>query len=89
MHAFPSPGRIPARRTGLIVVAVLAVAALAAGAALLEPAEPPAQAASDPQVMAAPPSVAPAAPLGDSSLPSAAAVFGDRRVAPEEPAVTF
>ena len=89
MHAFPSPGRIPARRTGLIVVAVLAVAALAAGAALLEPGEAPAQARSDPPVVAAPPSAAPVVPLGDPSVPSAAAVFGDRRAAPEEPAVTF
>ncbi len=88
MHAFPSPARIPTRRTGLIVVAVLAVAALAAGAALLEPGEAPAQARSDPPVVAAP-SAAPIVPLGDPSVPSAAAVFGDRRAAPEEPAVTF
>jgi len=88
MHAFPSTARIPARRTGLIVVAVLVVAALAAGAALLEPTEPRAQAASDPPVVAAP-SAAPVEPLGDPSVPSAAAVFGDRRAPPEEPAVTF
>ena len=81
-----SPSRVPARRTGLIIVAVLVAAALAAGAMLFPPSERGALSPPVPPVAIGDP--APAS-IGDPSLPSAASVFRDRSTAPEEPAVTF
>ena len=82
-----SSSRVPARRTGLIVIAVLAAAALAAGAMLFEP--PERGALSPPAVSAASGGPVSASTGGDPSLPSAAAVLRDRGTAPEEPALTF
>ena len=92
MHATSSStlGALPRRRTGLIAVAVLALATLAAAAALLDPGEearvatPAAAAAMVPVGI-----VGDSAVSGDPSVPSAASVFKDRNSLPEEPVVGF
>jgi hypothetical protein len=89
MQAFsPSPCRTAAQRAALIVVAVLAIAALAAGAAYLEPPER-SGAAIDPDPGRIGRAPAPPVSASDPSLPSAASAFRDRRASPEEPVVTF
>ena len=75
--------RAPARRTWLIVAAVLAVGALATAAVLLEPAE--GGALSVPAAAGGPVQ----ASVGDPSVPSAASVFRDRSATTEEPVVAF
>jgi hypothetical protein len=92
--SFSSFGAMPRRRAGLIATAVLAVAALAAGAALLDPGHeasasaPAAAEAADsarvPMGIVGDPAVS-----GDPSVPSAASVFKDRIVSPEEAPVSF
>ena len=82
----------PARRTGLISMAVLAAVAMAAGAALLQPGQDtdaPASAAAPAAAMVPVGIVGDSAVSGDPSVPSAASVFRDRNATSEEPSVTF
>ena len=94
MQAIPSAFRAaPARQAGLIVAAVLAAAALAAGALLLEPRPAfwtSSAGSEDVPVAPVPPGMSgDSAVSGDPSVPSAASVFKDKDVLPEEPVVSF
>ncbi len=95
MQAIPTSFRAsPARRTGLIAAAVMAVAALAAAAALREPVERASWATSaGPQGGSAATVpvgiVGESAVAGDPSVPSAASVFERSGAKVEEPPVTF
>jgi len=83
----------PQRRTGLILAAVLTVAVLAAGAALLQPpsgATGASSSGSEGASISTPPvgGVDFAAPR-DPSVPSAASVFQGKVISPEEPVDGF
>ncbi|MEP7301743.1 MAG: hypothetical protein ABI699_09460 [Caldimonas sp.] len=93
MHASHTFPRLAvSRQTGLIAVAILVAAALAAGAVLVEP---PARAgsAADPKdavrAMAPVGIVGESAVAGDPSVPHASEVFGNSSAAAEEPPATF
>ena len=94
MLAIPSSFRAAsARQAGPIVAAVLAGAALAAGAMLLAPQHPSLTSSAGAQAATA--AMVPVGIVGDSavsgdpSVPSAASVFKDKRAAEDEPVASF
>lgn len=94
MHATtPSFRAAPARRTGLIFAAILVAAALAAGAALLQPPRgasgTSSSAPESANIATMPVGGVDSATPRDPSVPSAASVFQGKVVSPEEPVDAF